>query len=82
MFRFTIRELVLLTFIVAMGVALWVEHRRSATWNSRANAAKSALRNVGYRAIWKRDGALVLNESERTVMVYGQVGQLASPDEN
>jgi hypothetical protein len=27
MFRFTIRELILLTVIVAMGAAWWVEHR-------------------------------------------------------
>ena len=28
MFRFTIRELVLLTVIVAMGVGWWLDHRR------------------------------------------------------
>jgi hypothetical protein len=28
MFRFTIRELVLLTLVVAMGVGWWVERRR------------------------------------------------------
>jgi hypothetical protein len=27
MFRFTIRELVLLTLVVAMGVGWWIEHR-------------------------------------------------------
>ena len=27
MFRFTIRELVLLTLVVAMGVGWWLEHR-------------------------------------------------------
>ena len=30
MFRFTIRELVLLTLVVAMGVAWWVDRRRLA----------------------------------------------------
>jgi len=28
MFRFTIRELVLLTLVVAMGVGWWLDHRR------------------------------------------------------
>ena len=31
MFRFTIRELVLLTLVVAMGVGWWVDRRRLAT---------------------------------------------------
>jgi lipopolysaccharide export system protein LptC len=31
MFRFTIRELVLLTLIVAMGVGWWLDHQRQAS---------------------------------------------------
>jgi hypothetical protein len=49
MFRFTIRELVLLTLVVAMGVAWWLDHRvwvanyaatthDSEIWQARAEA--------------------------------------------
>jgi hypothetical protein len=51
MFRFTIRELVLLTLVVAMGVAWWMDHRRLsvsyANWNEQiTGAVKDTLRGM------------------------------------
>jgi hypothetical protein len=38
MFRFTIRELVLLTIIVAMGLAWWLDHRQASITRERDSA--------------------------------------------
>ena len=35
MFRFTIRELVLLTVMVALGAAWWMDHSQLSTFNAR-----------------------------------------------
>jgi hypothetical protein len=40
MFRFSIRELVLLTLVVAMGVAWFLEHRRQLEADARARYEK------------------------------------------
>jgi hypothetical protein len=56
MFRFTIRELVLLTLVVAMGVAWWVSYsasnQRLVHW--KAHAMKSVLSKEGW--IIEQDG--------------------------
>jgi peptidoglycan hydrolase CwlO-like protein len=47
MFRFTIRELVLLTAIVALAVAWFVDHRRtSALYRAADLKSKAARRNL------------------------------------
>ena len=50
MFRFTIRELVLLTLMVAMGAAWWTEHRyamllntEKQLWQTRAHLLRDYL---------------------------------------
>ena len=43
MFRFTIRELVLLTLVVAMGVAWWVDRTRLAAALDSVTAVAEAL---------------------------------------
>ncbi len=77
--RFTIREVVLLTVIAAMGLGWWRAHRNAVTWNNRANAAARALAHAKRQATWQQDGAVVLNEENRTATVYGNIGQPASP---
>ena len=42
MFRFTIRELVLLTLVVAMGVGWFIDHRAQA-WNQHVSDSKLHL---------------------------------------
>jgi hypothetical protein len=44
MFRFTIRELVLLTLVVAMGVAWWLDRSRLAESLQNARAAEAVAR--------------------------------------
>jgi len=59
MFRFTIRELVLVTVIVAMGVAWWSQQKRlkkdAIGWKHRAAAAKLVLRSRGWEVNWDGD---------------------------
>jgi hypothetical protein len=51
MFRFTIRDLVLLTLVVAMGVGWWLDHRRllqamrvsELVWGDVVHAREAAL---------------------------------------
>ena len=55
MFRFTIRDVLWLTALVALAVAWWLE-RRLATdrdWKFRANAAADVLQSEGWRVCWK-----------------------------
>ena len=44
MFRFTIRELVLLTLVVAMGVAWWLDRSRLAEVLQNARAVEAVAR--------------------------------------
>jgi len=57
MFRFTIRELVLVTVVVALGVAWWHERLKNdpSGWKHRALAALLAMRSEGWEVDW--DGA-------------------------
>jgi hypothetical protein len=50
MFRFTIRDVLWLTVVVAMGVGWWLEFRRSPTrqLEFRAAALESAIKGHGY----------------------------------
>ena len=44
MFRFTIRELVLLTVIVALAVAWWIDRKQTSDqWSKRVNDANQQL---------------------------------------
>jgi hypothetical protein len=47
MFRFTIRELVLLTVVVALGVGWWVERRQHATAKRRLAAREAEASRYG-----------------------------------
>ncbi|HZL90441.1 MAG TPA: hypothetical protein VFB96_18895 [Pirellulaceae bacterium] len=59
MFKFTIRELLLLTVIVAMGVAWWVDRSRLAgmaiLWQSRATKLTETYFEDGWKVIWEED---------------------------
>jgi hypothetical protein len=48
MFRFTIRELFLLTIIVALGVGWFVEHYQHLTWKWRADVLANQSKNEGW----------------------------------
>ena len=66
MFRFTIRELVLLTLVVATGVGWWMDRQRVsdsfrlqgqklAVWQGRANQLKMGCEQIGYAVTWASD---------------------------
>jgi len=46
MFRFTIRELVLLTLVVAMGVGWWLDHATIATYRAKSEKFEAATRRL------------------------------------
>jgi hypothetical protein len=48
MFRFTIRELVLLTLVVAMGVGWWMDRARANKLQEREQAALYFIARMGY----------------------------------
>lgn len=52
MFRFSIRELMLVTLVVAMGAGWWLDRRSNAHWRSRAGALEFFVREKGYRVMW------------------------------
>ena len=80
MFRFTIRELLLVTLVVAMGIAwglrenqLRAEAERALQWRSRAAALEHVLVSLGWRVRWpalRVDGGqdMVHVKSDRAAM--------------
>jgi hypothetical protein len=52
MFRFTIRELILLTVIVAMGAAWWVDHRAAASREETAIAERNKAKQDAETVYW------------------------------
>jgi len=66
MFRFTIRDVLWLTVVVALGVAWWIEHRQIVPLRKRcdrfenlARAAVPLMRNLGIDAEFKDDNISV-----------------------
>ncbi|HUE74981.1 MAG TPA: hypothetical protein VMP01_29205 [Pirellulaceae bacterium] len=60
MFRFTIRDLLWLTVVVALGVGWWMDRSgnyaaEAIRWARRANAAKSAATGEGWTIRWDGD---------------------------
>lgn len=59
MFKFTIRELLLLTVIVAMGVAWWVDRSQLAgmaiLWESRATKLAESAFEDGWKVMWEKE---------------------------
>ena len=64
MFRFAIRELVLLTLVVAMGVAWWLHYQRMERAVRFANARTQDLEDfcesMGERIQWNADRSKVI----------------------
>jgi hypothetical protein len=66
MFRFTIRELVLLTVVVAMASGWALQYRqlrseqaRAKAWRQRAGALEHFLKTDGWRVTWEEAGTEV-----------------------
>jgi hypothetical protein len=66
MFRFTTRDLLWLTVVVGLAVALWqerwalmLERQNSAQWTSRADAALQVIKTRETFANWDENGVLV-----------------------
>jgi hypothetical protein len=60
MFRFTIRDVLWLTVVVALAVGWWVEHRRFTVaypWRTRAGALEQLLIDQGYEVGWNAAGS-------------------------
>ena len=59
MFRFTIRELVLVTAVVALGTGWWAERRKLRAEVQQLNSEVLAMDDAAERSKWKyvRDGA-------------------------
>ena len=67
MFRFTIRDILWLTLMVAMALMLIAEHRRAVSWRSqaqqwesRAQSAASALVSADRQNAWHEGNVVVV----------------------
>ena len=85
MFRFTIRELVLLTLVVAMGGAWWRDHRAQQSlnhqfemerWKARANALRQHVEDNGETVSWHRSE---LGDAEEIAIGSGGTYRVYSP---
>ena len=76
MLRFTIRELVLVTLVVAMGVGWWVERRTSRAWRSRAEATAGQLRTEhAVETLFERNGTVFRTENTESFVPLDQSAQ-------
>jgi hypothetical protein len=67
MFRFTIRELVLVTLGVALGVGWWMERWTSREWRNRAEATARQLRtDHAVETLFKPNGTFFSTENTAT----------------
>lgn len=64
MFRFTIRELVLLTLVVAMGVGWWLERAKARQLESQVWFLSRAIEFEGYRAVGGNLGPYLVKRDE------------------
>ena len=68
MFRFSIREMMLVTLVVALAVGWWIDRRNNARWRTRAGALEYLVRERGYRVMWDA-------EQPRVTIFDGHIGQ-------
>jgi hypothetical protein len=59
MFRFTIRDVLWLTVVVGLAIALVLERGRANLWNGRGAAAFRALEDAELEPTWYEDKILV-----------------------
>lgn len=59
--KFSVRDLFLVTMIMALAVGWWVDHRRkdaevkaAAEWRLRAGAVEQTLKYLGYNIAWRK----------------------------
>jgi hypothetical protein len=75
MFRFTIRELVLLTLVVAMGIGWWVERRTGLAWKLRAEATAGQLETQhAVKALFERNGTIFRTENTESFVPHDSLG--------
>ena len=59
MFRFSIRDLLWLTVVAALTIALWTQHEAATLWRLRAGAAVNALGDAQRQNAWHKSGIVV-----------------------
>jgi len=64
MFRFSIRDVLWLTAVVALGVALWLEHRRLVAANFALHEEQADLRMAELRARELREQVILPTNPE------------------
>ena len=60
MFRFSIREVLLVTLVIGLGIAWCRDRRDLADWKSRAKALEHVVREDGWQIEWQRGYVLHL----------------------
>ena len=67
MFRFTIRELVLLTLVVTMGVGWWMERTKSSRLSRREHYLMHAIMRSGFEPSGDALGPILIERQWQTV---------------
>jgi hypothetical protein len=76
MFRPTLRDLFWLTIVVALGVGWWLERRRGAMWEARAEYVRGVFQSdTGWETHWTGNVAGFRRENE----VPGATGPSSLP---
>ena len=82
MFRFTIRDVLWLTVVVALGVGWWIEHRRTAG-NSATEVERQAWQFATVAAILEKQNGITVSGDAGGVLVRypnGDASYYVTPD--
>ena len=85
MFRFTIRDVLWLTVLVAIVVAWWIDHSRkdhkAVLWRKRANVAADVLTGEGWNVQWDDRPAVSTHTGSRSSSTGTTTYFFRQPDE-
>jgi hypothetical protein len=74
MFRFTIRELFMLTLVVALGIGWGLRDRQlqveTKGWKTKANALAGAIESRGSTVIWGEEQVSIMDSTGLQVSAY------------
>lgn len=81
MFRFSIREISLITLCVALILGWWIDHRAQALWRARAGAMQWHMEWEGHDVNWDTTHVIVTTPGTQVPPVHIGLADYAMPSD-